>query len=103
MTKKDDKKTAENFNKMKVAEANLVRSLQAVVKNPTKEEELSDDIFADHKTWLQIIMPNYSPEIHLALVNDYEKEARYKSYYDDKAGKGATAILVKVVKEHLAK
>lgn len=48
-------------------------------------------------------MPNYSPEIHLGIVSAYDTDTRYQSYYDDKAGKGATKILSRIVKKHLAK
>jgi hypothetical protein len=102
MTKKADQQTEKNFNKMKVTEADLVRDLQAVVKDPSQISKLSDKIFQNHQKWLKTIMPNYTPEIHLAIVTSYEKDKRYQSYYDDKAGKGATKALIKIINEHLA-
>lgn len=101
MTKKAEQFSDEKFNKMKTTEADLVRDLQAVVKEPSKLSALSDAIFTNHQNWLKIIMPNYSKEIHLGIVNGYENDERYQSYYDDKAGKGATKILIDVVKQHL--
>lgn len=95
--------TEEKYHKMKETEANLVRDLQEVVKDPTQEKDLSTAIFKNHQKWLQIIMPNYSTKIHLAIVNAYDNDTRYQSYYDDKAGKGATKILSKIVKNHLEK
>ncbi|WP_365934862.1 TipAS antibiotic-recognition domain-containing protein [uncultured Lactobacillus sp.] len=95
--------TEEKYHKMKETEANLVRDLQEVVKDPTQEKDLSTAIFKNHQKWLQIIMPNYSTKIHLAIVNAYDNDTRYQSYYDDKAGKGATKILSKTVKNHLEK
>lgn len=92
-----------NFNQMKTIEADLVRELQQVVKNPSKKAELSDAIFKNHQNWLKIIIPNYSSKIHLGIIDGYENDKRYQSYYDDKAGKGASKILISVVKEHLVK
>lgn len=103
MTKKDDQMTEKIYNKMKQTEADLIRDLQAIVKDPTKKDNLSDKVFKNHQAWLKIIMPNYSPELHLGIVNGYETDKRYQSYYDDKAGKGATKILVAIVKDHLKK
>ncbi|WEV70253.1 TipAS antibiotic-recognition domain-containing protein [Lactobacillus sp. ESL0785] len=103
MTKREDKITEKKFNQLKGTEADLVRDLQKVVQEPTKEAELSDDIFNNHQAWLKVIMPNYSPEIHLGIIKGYETDSRYESYYDDKAGKGATKILIRIVKQHLAK
>lgn len=103
MNSKADNFSEEKFNQMKATEADLVRELQQVVKDPSKETELSNTIFQNHQKWLKIIMPNYTPEIHLGIVNGYETDERYQSYYDDKAGKGATKILIKIVKAHLAK
>lgn len=93
----------EKYNKMKQTEADLVRDLQAIVKDPSKEADLGDDVFKKHQNWLRIIMPNYSSKIHLGIVDAYDKDTRYQSYYDDKAGKGATKILSRIVKKHLAK
>lgn len=103
MNKKDDQKTEKIYNKMKQTEADLIRDLQGIVKDPSKKSDLSDRVFKNHQTWLKIIMPNYSPELHLGIVKSYETDKRYQSYYDDKAGKGATKILIDIVKEHLIK
>ena len=93
----------EKYNKLKQTEADLVRDLQAIVKDSSKEADLGDDVFKKHQNWLRIIMPNYSSKIHLGIVDAYDKDTRYQSYYDDKAGKGATKILSRIVKEHLKK
>ncbi|RHW50612.1 hypothetical protein DS833_04880 [Lactobacillus bombicola] len=103
MSKKADKFAEEKFNKLKKSEADLVRDLQTVISHPEEENKLSKQIFQNHQTWLKIIMPNYSPEIHLSIVNSYQCDKRYRSYYDDKAGKGATKILIKSVKKYLTK
>lgn len=103
MNKSTEKFSEEKFNNLKITEADLIRDLQAVVKNPDKEADLKDDIFKNHQKWLKLVMPNYIPEVHLELVNSYEQNERYQSYYDDKAGKGAAKILISVVKEHLTK
>lgn len=103
MNKKATDLEEKDFTQMKIIEADLVRELQEVVKDPRKEAELSSTIFKNHQNWLKIIMPNYSSEIHLGLISGYENDKRYQSYYDDKAGKGATKILVRIVKDHLAK
>jgi len=95
--------TEEKYHKMKQTEADLVRNLQAVVNDPKKEKALSEAIFTNHQKWLQIIMPNYSTKIHLGIANAYNNDTRYQSYYDDKAGKGATKILSRIVKQHLEK
>lgn len=100
---KTNQLTEEKYHKMKETEADLVRDLQAVVNDPKQEKVLSAAILKNHQKWLQIIMPNYSTKIHLSIVNAYDNDTRYQYYYDDKAGKGATKILSKIVKEHLEK
>ena len=52
---KADQFTDEKYNLMKQTEADLIRDLQAVVKEPEKETELSAEIFKKHQKWLQII------------------------------------------------
>ncbi|WEV40779.1 TipAS antibiotic-recognition domain-containing protein [Lactobacillus sp. ESL0681] len=103
MTQAQTDAEEQNYNKLKQTEANLIRNLQAAVKDPSKISKLSNAIFQNHQDWLKVIMPNYSEKIHLGIINGYETDERYQSYYDDKAGKGATKILIKVVKDHLAK
>lgn len=93
----------ERYNKLKETETDLVRNLETVLRDPSREEKLSDQIFRDHQTWLQIVMPNYSPKLHLSIIKLYETEPRFQDYYDHKTGKGATKILIKAVKEHLSK
>lgn len=101
MKKKETQLNEDIYNKMKDTEADLIRALQAIVEDPTKKNDLSDIVFKNHQTWLKIIMPNYSPDLHLGIIKGYEADKRYQSYYDDKAGKGATKILVEIVKDHL--
>ncbi|WP_063507716.1 TipAS antibiotic-recognition domain-containing protein [Lactobacillus acetotolerans] len=91
------------YDKLKETETDLVKNLETVLRDPSREDKLSDQIFRDHQTWLQIVMPNYSPKLHLSIIKLYETEPRFQDYYDHKAGKGATKILVKAVKEHLNK
>jgi len=93
----------ERYNKLKETETDLVKNLETVLRDPSREEKLSDQIFRDHQTWLQIVMPNYSPKLHLSIIKLYETEPRFQDYYDHKTGKGATKILIKAVKEHLSK
>ncbi|MDF7639038.1 MerR family transcriptional regulator [Lactobacillus sp. ESL0791] len=97
------KMTEAKFNELKEIETQLVNHLQSVLKNPEKEPELGYEIFSEHQQWLRIIMPNYSLKIHLGIITAYENDSRYQDYYDEKAGNGATRLLVKIVKENLEK
>ncbi|MDF7639036.1 TipAS antibiotic-recognition domain-containing protein [Lactobacillus sp. ESL0791] len=95
--------TETRFDELKKTEAGLVNNLHLVLQNPEKEDELSDTIFAEHQNWLKLIMPNYSTKIHQELIKKYDTDPQYQYYYDEKAGKGATKILVRIAKKYLGK
>ena len=44
----------------------------------------------------------YTPEAHRMLVRSHVEDARFRAYYDDRLGEGATAFLVEAVCANVA-
>lgn len=56
-----------------------------------------------HERWISIHWgPGYGKDEYLGLVCGYLADPRFVSYYDDAAGEGATAFLVKAVEAYQA-
>lgn len=56
-----------------------------------------------HERWIRIHWgEGYSREAHLDLVRHYMVDSRYRSYYEDAAGKGALEFLVEVLEAYLS-
>lgn len=78
-------------------EHQLIGDLKTILREPDKKETLASQIFKLHQAWIQIIMPNYSLQIHRGIAQIYLSDKRFQAYYDQKAGSGATKMLVGII------
>ena len=56
-----------------------------------------------HAAWIRGYWGDgaYTPEAHCALVQSYLTDARFRGYYDDQVGDGATDFLAAAVCAHV--
>lgn len=85
--------SAEQFAAMKTIEKQLIVLLQTTVINYEVTEQQGQEIYRLHKDWLNFTWPNYSAEAHRGLAAMYLADERFTTYYDTRAGQGATQVL----------
>lgn len=61
------------------------------------------ELAAMHARWIKLHWGEgaYSPEAHRRLAHGYLADDRFRSYYDSRAGEGATEFLVAALGEWL--
>lgn len=91
------KLTEGDFNTMEKTEAILFDALKTVVQANDIAIEEANTVFLTHKKWLMFTNPNYSKEFHLGLAQMYLADERFTEYYEKRAGKGATELLVQII------
>ena len=77
----------------------LVNLKEALAENNPKSE-LAQHICRLHQDWIKFYWPTYDEKSHLALVEMYLEDERFKSYYDV-VGEGATKLLVEAMRIYL--
>jgi len=86
---------ANHFKKMRSSDyddmANIEKQLIAILQGSISGD--SKQIYELHKSWLSYSMPTLTNEIHRGIVDMYIQDKRFIEYYDNRAGKGATAKL----------
>ena len=60
-------------------------------------EEALLEIAELHKRWLAFYWPNYTKEHHFSLSEIYRQDVRFKTYYNERAGEMASALLIKSI------
>lgn len=80
-------------------EAAVIDELKLALVENDPEGPRAQKLAAMHARWIEMSWGEgaYSPAAHLALVQSYLADQRFVDYYDSRAGKGATAFLVKAV------
>lgn len=70
--------------------------------DPASEE--SQELARMHARWIQGHwgVGRYTPEAHRGLAQMYLADDRFRAYYDDFAGEGATEFLVKALESYLS-
>ena len=70
--------------------------------DPASEE--SEELARMHARWIQGHWGagRYTPEAHRGLAQMYLADDRFRAYYDDAAGEGATEFLVKALESYLS-
>jgi len=95
------KDSYKKFKKMSKYEYEQTKLLEIRLNNTIKDALLLGDPSSDkaqlacklHKEWIMKYWPSYSKEAHLGLVEMYNSDDRFKSYYE-KIGEGATKLLL---------
>lgn len=85
--------SVEQFTVMQQTEQQLIELLKTTLANSETIIANQATIYQLHKQWLTYTWPNYSTAAHRGLADMYLADERFTSYYDERAGKGATQIL----------
>ncbi len=88
----------EEWKHFKALEKEIKEALQRAVLdgiNPADGE--AGKIVALHKEWLQMMLKQYTPEIHKSIAAMYAADERFKSYYDREVP-GCAELLANAVK-----
>lgn len=93
MSKKD-------YQKAQELEVDIMRLLEQALKTNNAQSEAAIKACKLHQTWIQMYWPTYSKQAHLALVDMYLEDERFKDYYE-RAGKGATKLLCDAMHQYL--
>jgi len=79
------------------------QQLLAMLKAQLNESELSpitaQKIYQLHRQWLGYTWPKYTVAMHHGLAEMYLADDRFCTYYDSRAGVGATALLVNCIEQ----
>ena len=91
--------TEVQFQKMNEVEETLISLLHSSLVASPVTTEVKKELTKLHKDWLSYTWPSYSVDAHKGLAEMYLADERFKTYYDERAGDGATTILVEAIKE----
>ncbi|QWB95277.1 MerR family transcriptional regulator [Mycoplasmatota bacterium] len=78
----------------------ILEKLKRALINPIPSSDLAQEICRDHERWIKIYWKKYDKQSHLALVDMYLEDERFKAYYE-KVGLGATQLLNKAMHIYL--
>ena len=92
--------SAADYQRMQAIEAELVTDLAALLKQPTLDDGLAQQVYQLHRQWLSFAWPHYTATMHRGLADMYVADDRFTQYYDQRAGVGATAVLVESIKKY---
>ena len=95
-------RSAEDVQQMQQLEQRVFAGLRQLLgqATPDLDAAVAQQIFADHRGWLQLAWgaaTPYSAVAHRGLAAMYAADPRFAKYYDDAAGPGATALLVAII------
>lgn len=85
------------YQRMQAVEADLIAALKAALKNATLTSENATKIYELHRQWLSFTWPHYTVAMHRGLAATYLADERFTAYYDQRAGIGATKLLVESI------
>lgn len=97
------KMTKEDYNQWKSLEQAVIELLKDYLDKETLSEKDKMVLGLMHREWLSFTWDNYSKDMHRGLSEMYLADERFTQYYDDRAGVGATKILVNAVDCYLTR
>ncbi|MBQ3301878.1 MAG: MerR family transcriptional regulator [Eggerthellaceae bacterium] len=92
------------FNDMNELETAIAEQLKTAMATKDASSAESHELASMHEQWIRMHWGNgaYSREAHLGLAKGYLADERFRAYYDDRAGEGATEFLVQALEAYLA-
>jgi len=84
------------FEEAKQLEAALIERVKEAM-NDENSQTLLMEIGELHKRWLSYFWTKYDKKAHIGLAQMYLTDERFIAYYDERAGDGATTILVEAI------
>ena len=91
------------WNDMNALERRIIELLQAALARGDAGSPAAKQLAKMHARWIALHWgeSRYSREAHLGLAHGYLADDRFRAYYDDRAGAGATEFLVKTLETWL--
>lgn len=93
----------EEWNDMNKLEEEIIAQLRSALSDPDPTSPAAKSLAALHARWIRMHWGDgaYSREAHLGLAQGYLADERFRTYYDSRAGEGATEFLVAALKANL--
>ena len=84
------------WNAKELLEKAIITQLKVAMATGDLASAASRELAEMHAAWIQMHWPDgtYSPEAHKGLAQTYLADDRFKAYYDNATGEGATEFLV---------
>ena len=91
------------WNDMNELEEAIIEQLKAAIATGDPESDAARDLAAMHASWIRMHWGagTYSPAAHRVLAQGYLADDRFRAYYDERAGEGATEFLVDALEANL--
>ena len=91
----------ETWNDMQALEGTIIDTLKAALSSGDPRSAEAEQLARMHARWIQLHWGEgaYSREAHLGLAQGYLADTRFRAYYDERAGEGATEFLVAALSE----
>lgn len=92
-----------SWNSLQELEESIIQQLQLAMQSGEITGPEAQELVSLHTTWIRTHWPEgaYSREAHLGLAQGYLADERFCTYYDSRAGEGATNFLVEVLEANL--
>lgn len=97
--KSQSKQDYDHANQLSI---DILNKLKEALLTNDPTSDIAQEVCQMHQSWIKLYWPTYRSEAHLALVNMYLTDERFKAYYE-KVGEGATQLLVNAMTIYLNK
>ena len=89
----------EEWNDKQALEGAIIEQLKEVMRSGDASSQAAQKLARMHARWISMHWGEgaYSREAHLQLAQAYLADARFTAYYDERAGEGATEVLVEAL------
>ncbi|MBO4353269.1 MAG: TipAS antibiotic-recognition domain-containing protein, partial [Eggerthellaceae bacterium] len=91
------------WNDMNELEQAIIEQLKVAMAEGDPQGAAARELGAMHARWIEMHWGAgaYSPEAHRGLAQGYLADNRFRAYYDERAGEGATEFLVQAIEAYL--
>lgn len=91
-----------DYERSEAIQTDLVIALTDALAVETPSADQLTRIYQDHRDWLKLMYPKYTPAYHRGIVGMYAVDQRFADYYNDKVqDKRAAALLTQAVEANL--
>lgn len=97
--------TKNQWDRQEQLEAEMIRCLKQAMEQQDPTCEAAQKVTELHRQWLCCFWKEgqYSEEVHQGMAKMYVADSRFKAYYEEKAGAGATEMLQAAIEFHTKK
>ncbi|KRO16710.1 MerR family transcriptional regulator [Lacticaseibacillus saniviri] len=95
--------TQAQYQQMQEAEQQLTAALKTYLAAPALPSAAAEAAFQAHRDWLQVAMPDYTPQIHQQLAAMYVADERFGKYYTKLVGDRDAAVALEAIVSYYTK